>query len=83
MRCRSRCANTFGRSDLRIQAERNIDLSRDRVLVLSRHTARGKQNGVPIDHEIGDLFTLRDSKIVRYDSYWDRAEALEAAGLGE
>ena len=69
-------------SDLRIEAERIIDLSEDRVLVLSRHTARGKQSGVPIDHEIGDLFTLRDGKIVRYDSYWDRAEALEAAGLG-
>ena len=70
-------------SDLRIEAERIIDLSGDRVLVLSRHTARGKQSGVPIEHEIGDLFTLRDGKIVRYDSYWDRAEALAAAGLSE
>ena len=70
-------------SDLRIEAERIIDLSGDRVLVLSRHTARGKQSGVPIEHELGDLFTLRDGKIVRYDSYWNRAEALEAAGLSE
>jgi ketosteroid isomerase-like protein len=70
-------------SDLRIEAERIIDLSGNRVLVLSRHTARGKQSGVPIEHELGDLFTLRDGKIVRYDSYWDRAEALEAAGLSD
>lgn len=70
-------------SDLRIEAERIIDLSGDRVLVLSRQTARGKQSGVPIEHEIGDLFTLRDGKIVRYDTYWDRAEALKAAGLAE
>ena len=70
-------------SDLRIEAERIIDLSGDRVLVLSRQTARGKQSGVPIEHELGDLFTLRDGKIVRYDSYWNRAEALEAAGLSE
>ena len=70
-------------ADLRIEAERIIDLGGERVLVLSRHTARGKQSGVPIESEIGDLFTLRDGKIVRYDSYWDRAEALEAAGLGE
>ena len=70
-------------SDLRIEAERIIDLSGDRVLVLSRHTARGKQSGVPIEHEIGDLLTLRDGKIVRYDSYWERAEALEAAGVSE
>jgi ketosteroid isomerase-like protein len=70
-------------SDLRIEAERIIDLGGDRVLVLSRHTARGKQSGVPIEHEVGDLFTLRDGKIVRYDSYWNRAQALEAAGLRE
>jgi ketosteroid isomerase-like protein len=38
---------------------------------------------VPIEHEVGDLFTLRGSKIVRYHSYWNRAEALEAAGLSE
>ena len=71
-------------SDLRIAAERIIDLGGDRVLVLSRHTARGKQSGVPIEHEIGDLFTLRDGKIaVDGDTYWDRAKALEAAGLSE
>jgi ketosteroid isomerase-like protein len=70
-------------SDLRIEAERIIDLSGDRVLVLSRHTAHGKRSGVPIEHELGDLFTLRDGKIVRYESYWNRAEALEAAGLSE
>src|SRR5262245_32963190 len=70
-------------SDLRIEAERFIDLSRDRVLVLSRQTARGKQSGVPIESEFGDLFTLRDVRIVRYDSYWNRADALEAAGLSE
>ena len=35
-------------SDLRIEAERIIDLDDDRVLVLSRHTARGKLSGVPI-----------------------------------
>ena len=70
-------------SDVRIEAERIIDLSGERVLVLSRHTARGKLSGVPIEHEIGDLFTLRHGKIVRYDSYWDRAVALEAVGLSE
>jgi ketosteroid isomerase-like protein len=70
-------------SDLRIEAERIIDLGGERVLVLSRHTARGKRSGVPIEHEIGDVFTLRDGKIVRFDSYWSRAEALEAVGLSE
>ena len=68
---------------LRIEAERFIDLGGDRVLVLTRHRARGKQSGVPMEHELGDLFTLRDGKIVSYASYWDRAEALAAVGLRE
>lgn len=49
--------------------------------MLSGHTARGKLSGVPIDHEIGDLLSLRAGKVVRYDSYWDRAEAMKAVGL--
>ena len=70
-------------SDLRIEAEEIIDLEDDRVLVLSRHTARGKLSGAPIDHELGDLFALRAGKVVRFDSYWDRAVATKAVGLSE
>ena len=51
--------------------------------MLSRQTATGKQSGVPIEHEFGDVFTLRDGKVVRFESYWNRADALEAAGLSE
>jgi ketosteroid isomerase-like protein len=69
-------------SDLAIKADEIIDLD-NRVLVLSRQTALGKSSGVPIDHELGDLFTLRGGKIVRYDSYWDRDEALRTVGLAE
>ena len=36
-----------------------------------------------METQLADLFTLRDGKIVRYDSYWNRAEALEAVGLSE
>jgi ketosteroid isomerase-like protein len=68
-------------SDLRMEAEEIIDLDDDRVLVLSRHTARGKLSGAPIDHRLGELFTLSAGKVVRYESYWDRAEAIEAVGL--
>jgi ketosteroid isomerase-like protein len=70
-------------SDLRINAERIIDLGDGRVLGLVRHTATGKLSGAPIEHELGDLFALREGRIVRYDSYWDRFEALAAAGLSE
>jgi ketosteroid isomerase-like protein len=70
-------------ADLHIEAERIVDLGGDRVLVLSRQTARGKTSGLHFEHELGDLFTFRDGKVLRYHSYWDRGEALEAAGLRE
>jgi ketosteroid isomerase-like protein len=65
---------------VRFEAERFIELS-DRVLVLSRHFARGKRSGVVMDRESGDIFTLRDGKIVRWECYWDRAEAVAVAGV--
>ena len=68
-------------AELRVEAERIIDLGGDQVLVLSRHTARGKTSGLRYEHEIADLFTLGDGKVLRFASYWDRAEALEAVGL--
>ncbi|MGZ5354769.1 MAG: nuclear transport factor 2 family protein [Solirubrobacterales bacterium] len=68
-------------TEFRLEAERIIDLDDERVLVFSRHTGRGKRSGVPTEHELGELFTVRDGKIVRVDFYWDRAEAFEVAGL--
>jgi ketosteroid isomerase-like protein len=70
-------------SDLRIVAEEILDLDDDRVLVLSRQTAQGKLSGAPVDHQLGDLFTVRGGKVVHYVSYWDRAVAMEAVGLSE
>ncbi len=32
---------------------------------------------------IGTLLTLRDGKIVRWEYYWERADALEAVGISE
>jgi ketosteroid isomerase-like protein len=66
-----------------MEAERIIDLGGDRVLVLSRQTARGKLSGAPFDHELAELILLKDGKIVGVAAYWHRAEALEAVGLSE
>jgi len=68
--------------DLRNRAEKFIDLG-DRVLVLWRQSGRGRGSGIPYEHELADIFTLRNGKIVKLVSYWDRSEALEAAGLSE
>jgi len=32
---------------------------------------------------LGSLFTIREGKIVRWQAFWNRAAALEAAGLSE
>ena len=68
--------------DYRFEVEKIIDLG-DRVLVLERHSARGKLSGASISQDVGTLLTLRDGKIVRWEYYWERAEALEAAGIKE
>jgi ketosteroid isomerase-like protein len=66
--------------DYRFEVERFLDLG-DRVLVLEVQTARGKRSGALTSQEVGTLLTLRDGLIVRWEYYWDRAEALEAAGV--
>ena len=68
--------------NVRVEAERLVDLG-DSVLVLSRQIGHGKHSGLPLNNEMGDLFTVRDGKIVRWELYIDRAEALQAAGLEE
>jgi ketosteroid isomerase-like protein len=68
--------------DYQFEVERMIDLG-DRVLVLERQTARGKRSGAIISQDVGALLTLRDGLIVRWEYYWERSEALEAAGIAE
>jgi ketosteroid isomerase-like protein len=65
---------------IRLEAEEFVECG-DRVLVLTRQSGRGKHSGVLLDRELGDLFTFRNGKIVRLESYWNRDEAVRAAGL--
>ena len=66
--------------NLEVVPEKFIDAG-DRVLVLTRQSARGKLSGVPVETKIAELFTFRAGRIVRWEIYWDRAEAMRAAGL--
>jgi ketosteroid isomerase-like protein len=70
--------------DHRMVPERFIDASDDRVLVFSREGGRGKGSGAEVQtHLTAHLWTLKDGKAVRMQSYWERADALEAVGLSE
>jgi len=68
--------------DLRVQPEEFIDVG-DKVVVLTRQTAIAKTSGIPLDREFADLWELRDGTVVELRFYFNRADALEAAGLGE
>jgi len=70
--------------DYRMVPERFIDAGDDRVLVLSREGGRGKGSGAEVfTHLTAHVWTLKDGKAVRMQSYWERADALEAVGLSE
>jgi ketosteroid isomerase-like protein len=65
-----------------IEVEDLIDHG-DQVVVISRQRGRGASSGVAAELEQAHVFTLRDGKVVRFDSYLDREKALEATGLSE
>lgn len=54
----------------------------ERVLLLSIEHFRGR-DGIELAQPCGTLFTLRSGKIARMQSFWERENALRAAGLRE
>jgi ketosteroid isomerase-like protein len=69
--------------DYHITPEEFIDVG-DQVLVFSREGGRGRGSGAEVQSQpTAHLWTLRDGKVVRLQSYWERAVALEAVGLRE
>ena len=70
--------------DYRMAPERFIDAGDDRVLVFSREGGRGKGSGAEVEtHLTTHLWTLKNGRAVRMQSYWERADALKAVGLTE
>ena len=57
--------------------------SHDKVFVWVRFVGHGAASGVPIEMELAHVSSVRDGKVARLVEYNDRAEAREAAGLGE
>jgi ketosteroid isomerase-like protein len=55
----------------------------DQVVVLAREFGRGRDTGVSVERELGQVHTLRDGKLIRTRLYGSWAEALEAAGLSK
>jgi ketosteroid isomerase-like protein len=65
-----------------LTAER-ISGAGDRVVVIATWHGRGKASSVPTEWRHGQVWTMRDGKAVRIETYPDPADALEAVGLSE
>jgi ketosteroid isomerase-like protein len=62
-------------------AEELIDAG-DKVVAAVTMRGKGKESGVDVKMQVFQVWTLRDSKVVRLvGGYRDRSEALEAAGV--
>ncbi len=68
--------------DLRWEPLEFVDAG-DRVMVSARLSGIGKGSGIATEVTLFHVVTLRGSKAVRFESYMNRPEALEAAGLSE
>ena len=68
--------------EFRIEPDQAIDLD-GRVLFLGRIRGSGLSSGAGIETDWGVLITVTRGRIVREHFFFDRNEALEAAGLQE
>jgi uncharacterized protein len=53
------------------------------IVVLTHQRARARHGDAEIDQPAADLWTLRDGKVVAFRGFYDRGEALRAAGLSQ
>ena len=54
----------------------------DRVLSVTVERFKGR-HGIQVEAPLAAIFTLRDGKIIRYEAFWEKQNAFEAAGLPE
>jgi ketosteroid isomerase-like protein len=72
--------------DPRIEADDYREIDESRVFVLNHLNARGKTSGL----DVGDMLRngatvlhIRDGKVTKYVSYWDRGRALADLSIKE
>jgi ketosteroid isomerase-like protein len=68
---------------LRAEFDECFAFSEDRVFATLHFIGRGSTSGVDMDWRLSLVYTYRDRMLIRVEEYFDRAEALEAAGLAE
>jgi ketosteroid isomerase-like protein len=68
--------------DWGFEVERIVDCGKS-VLVVSREQGRGATSGATVSAQNFIVLTFRDDKILRYQEFYDEADARQAAGLSE
>jgi ketosteroid isomerase-like protein len=58
-----------------------IDAGEDRVVVLVRLKARGRESGAPVDQPWAMVITLRHGHLIASRTFLDRKQALKSVGL--
>jgi ketosteroid isomerase-like protein len=68
--------------DLRFELKELVDLG-DRILVITRMKGSGLSSGAAAEMDCVFLYTVSAEGVIREQFFFDRSEALEAAGLSE
>ena len=66
--------------EFRVSPEEVVE-SADRVAVIVRIRARGKSSGVEVENRVGHVYTVRDGRAIRLETYASPLAALEAVGV--
>ena len=69
--------------EYRVTGENFQEVGADKVLVSGRQIAIGHRSGVAVESPAFAVWTFRQGKVVKLSLHYDRANALEAAGLSE
>ena len=69
--------------DVRFEPRTAGWLNEEQLLVVVRFQAKGRGSGVQVDQDIAHVWTQQGLRVTSLDVYWERREALEAAGLSE
>jgi ketosteroid isomerase-like protein len=69
-------------TDYELEVERFEDLG-DQVMTIERNRATGKRSGAKVDMQSYSIWTLRDRKVIRWQGYASKEQALAAAGVSE
>jgi ketosteroid isomerase-like protein len=70
---------SFG--DIQLTVDEVVEAGETVVVVTGRWTGEGAGSGVRLETPFSSALTLRDGKVVRYEWFREKAEALEAAAL--